>query len=266
MVSVKTLGILTLSLAAATAASAAPVASNIAACVNPSTGAIRIVASVAQCVAGETGTVWAVVGPVGATGVTGAAGAQGATGPAGATGAQGPAGATGAQGSTGATGPVGAIGTTGPAGPQGPAGATGAAGGQVWSSSILLPATFATQVIIPPTGSSAPAAGVGGNVASLLPTPQACTLSNLSVLVLGAAGTSTMTTAMGIATPAQLNIGHVGEGDSCQITANNGNPVTCTAAAPIQIPAGDLLGIFLVNFSNPSDFANSKVYVSFTCD
>ncbi|MGB7984778.1 MAG: hypothetical protein WCF54_06425, partial [Terracidiphilus sp.] len=42
-----------------TAAMAAPASSNISACVNGSTGAVRIVASTSLCVAGETGTSWA---------------------------------------------------------------------------------------------------------------------------------------------------------------------------------------------------------------
>jgi hypothetical protein len=93
-----------------TAAMAAPVSTNVSACVNATTGAVRIVASTSLCVAGETGTSWALIGP---TGTTGAQGPQGAMGP------QGPTGATGAQGPTGATGP------TGPTGPQGPAGSYG---------------------------------------------------------------------------------------------------------------------------------------------
>jgi hypothetical protein len=59
--------------------------------------------------------------------------------------------------------------------------------------------------------------------------------------------------------------GGAGEGENCEIVANAGNPVTCTAATPIPIPAGYYFSIFLFNFTNPSDFANARVTVSFTC-
>jgi hypothetical protein len=76
-------------------------------------------------------TVWANVGPTGATGATGATGeigAIGATGPQGITGATGPQGATGAIGTQGAIGPTGSQGAIGPTGPQGDTGATGPQG------------------------------------------------------------------------------------------------------------------------------------------
>jgi hypothetical protein len=92
------------------AAMAAPVSTNVSACVNSTTGVVRIVASTSLCVAGETGMAWALTGPTGPTG------------PAGATGPQGTA------GNTGAAGPQGRTGATGPAGPAGPAGATGPTG------------------------------------------------------------------------------------------------------------------------------------------
>lgn len=122
MPSLKSFGVLAVSLLAGTAAMAGPVSSNISACVNSSTGAVRIVASTSLCVAGEIGTSWAVTGAVGPTGAIGAQGPPGATG---ATGAQGPAGPTGPAGAAGATG---ATGLTGPQGPQGPAGPTGPTG------------------------------------------------------------------------------------------------------------------------------------------
>src|ERR1035438_312601 len=71
MSSLKLLGVLGISLFASTSAMAAPVSSMISACVNTSTGAVRIVASTSLCVAGEVGTTWAVVGPTGPAGPTG---------------------------------------------------------------------------------------------------------------------------------------------------------------------------------------------------
>ena len=139
MFSLKRLGVLSCLLFVAAAAMAAPASTNISACVNTTTGAVRIVASTSLCGAGEIGMAWARGGATGATGAQGPAGAQGAAGalgpagPTGATGQTGPAGPTGATGQAGPagpTGPAGAIGATGPAGPQGPAGPTGATGPQ----------------------------------------------------------------------------------------------------------------------------------------
>lgn len=264
MAALNTFGVLALSLSAA-AASAAPVAANIAACVNSSTGAPRIVSSVAQCVAGETGTSWAVVGPVGATGATGvagAAGAKGATGPAGATGA------AGAPGSTGPQGPIGANGTTGPAGPQGPAGATGASAGQLWSANILLPSTVPNPLLAPPSGFSSPPSTGVTFAAVEQPVPQDCVLSDLSVVVLGAQNTSTLTVSVAMSTLDDLTNGQASLLESCTVTANSGNPVSCKAATPAYVTAGSY---FMVVFSSSSsksknlDFANTRAMVSFTC-
>ena len=104
---------------------AAPLSSTVSACVSSTTGAVRIVSSTVNCVTGETGTTWAVVGPVG---TPGAIGPQGATGLTGATGPSGPQGATGLTGATGSTGPQGATGLTGATGSTGPQGATGLTG------------------------------------------------------------------------------------------------------------------------------------------
>jgi hypothetical protein len=128
MSSLKYVGVLAFLLLASTAAMAAPVSSNISACVNNSTGAVRIVASTSLCVAGEIGTSWAVtgaVGPTGPQGPAGPAGPQGPQGATGATGAQGPIGNTGPQGTTGPAGPAGATGATGSTGAAGPAGPQG---------------------------------------------------------------------------------------------------------------------------------------------
>jgi hypothetical protein len=62
------------------------------ACVNNSSGTIKIVSATAQCANNEIRLVWNADGVAGATGPTGATGATGATGPTGATGATGPSG------------------------------------------------------------------------------------------------------------------------------------------------------------------------------
>ena len=107
---------------------AATTAGVIYACVNNSSGTIKIVAAGETCPTNWTALSWSDQGSAGATGATGATGPAGATG---ATGATGPAGATGPTGAAGATGAVGATGPAGPTGAtgaQGPTGATGAQG------------------------------------------------------------------------------------------------------------------------------------------
>jgi hypothetical protein len=95
------------------------------ACINNSTGAIRIVNQSTVCKTGEHEIQWNQAGPQGPKGATGAQGpkgATGATGPKGATGPQGPQGPQGTKGATGATGATGPQGPQGVQGPQGPAG------------------------------------------------------------------------------------------------------------------------------------------------
>ena len=133
-------GVLAASLLVGTAAMAAPVSMNISACVNSSTGAVRIVATTFLCVAGEVGMSWALVGPVGVTGPQGPAGPTGATGPAGASGAAETYGSAGPQGPAGAAGTPGATGAPGSTGPTGPAGAIGPFAGGAYSASVDYPA------------------------------------------------------------------------------------------------------------------------------
>jgi hypothetical protein len=115
MSSRNSLGVLVCSLLLGTAAMAAPLATQVNACVNSTTGAVRIVSSTTLCVAGESGMTWALVGPAGPIGPPGPAGATGSAGAIGPAGGVGPAGAVGPAGPTGPTGPTGATGATGPA-------------------------------------------------------------------------------------------------------------------------------------------------------
>src|SRR5260221_440263 len=141
----------------------------ISACVNKSSGAVRIIMPSSTpshdgnderaddsptngCSKNETLLSWS---SQGATGPQGPSGATGPTGPQGSTGAEGTTGATGASGSTGPTGPEGlrglpgasgatgasgaggAIGATGPKGDTGAAGATGPKGDSGTSGSLV---------------------------------------------------------------------------------------------------------------------------------
>jgi hypothetical protein len=96
-------------------------AQQIFACVNATSGAVRIVAQGAACRTPESLVTWNVVGPQGPPGPAGPAGALGPPGP------QGPAGPAGALGPPGPQGPAGAD-VLGPPGPQGPAGPPGPPG------------------------------------------------------------------------------------------------------------------------------------------
>lgn len=134
----------------------------IEACVNDSSGTIKIVSATTPCSNNEIRLVWNREGLAGATGATGPTGATGAQGPAGATGATGATGASGADGASGAAGATGPTGPQGPAGPAGPTGATGAAG-----ASGANGATGATG----PQGIQGPAGPAGGGQPSAPPQP-----------------------------------------------------------------------------------------------
>jgi collagen triple helix repeat protein len=97
-------------------------AQQIFACVNATSGAVRIVAQGVACRTPESLVTWNVVGPQGPPGPAGPAGALGPPGP------QGPAGSGGPQGSAGQQGPAGPQGMSGERGPYGPAGPKGEPG------------------------------------------------------------------------------------------------------------------------------------------
>ena len=101
------------------------------ACVQNSTGTVRIVTSGEACASNATLLSWSQQGPAGPTGPTGPTGPEGATG---ATGPAGPTGATGPTGPTGATGPEGPSGATGPAGTTGQSAQTAFGTGSLWVS------------------------------------------------------------------------------------------------------------------------------------
>jgi len=99
------------------------------ACVNNSSGTIKMVAQGTICENGATMFTWNVTGAIGPQGPAGPAGPQGSTGATGATGVTGPAGPAGPQGPAGPSGPQGPIGLTGLTGPAGAQGPQGPAGG-----------------------------------------------------------------------------------------------------------------------------------------
>ena len=105
----------------------------LSACVDKSTGAMRMSNS---CTSNETAVSWNIAGPTGATGAKGDRGEKGLTGSTGGTGRAGNTGATGAKGERGEkglTGATGATGKPGPTGPRGPSGgATGASAYDLW--------------------------------------------------------------------------------------------------------------------------------------
>ena len=112
----------------AAAAYANQPASEIYACVNNSSGTIKVVSATGTCAANEMRLVWNTQGPQGPAGAPGPAGPQGPVGPVGPQGPQGPQGVQGLTGPQGEKGDTGAIGATGPQGPRGDTGATGAQG------------------------------------------------------------------------------------------------------------------------------------------
>src|SRR5450631_191025 len=127
------------------------------ACINNSTGAIRIVSKSTVCMSAEHKINWNQVGPQGPQGPKGP---QGATGPRGATGPQG------AKGPQGATGPQGAIGPQGATGPQGAIGPPGVSAGSSGLGSASSLVGFPGHVIA--QTSNVPVAGVYYIAASAL--------------------------------------------------------------------------------------------------
>lgn len=222
-------------------------------------------------------------GPAGATGAigpAGPAGADGARGPAGGFGPQGPMGLpglpgpvgpqgpAGSNGTPGAQGPAGAAGAPGPAGSTGPIGPVGpAAGGQVWAANLLLPASIGGDLTAVPSGAGLANATSPATVQeAVLPVPQGCTtVSGLSVTVLGAQGTSTTFVAAGVATLAQVVGGAGSSNVFCQLTANNGAPISCTSTGTESVSTSDFLDVFFTQFSNAADFQNARAYTSFAC-
>jgi hypothetical protein len=98
------------------------------ACINNSSGTIKMIDESKTCANNEVKIEWNQVGPKGDKGDTGNTGPQGEPGAKGDTGTQGPQGEPGAKGDTGAQGPQGEPGTKGDTGTQGPQGEPGTKG------------------------------------------------------------------------------------------------------------------------------------------
>jgi hypothetical protein len=115
------------------------------------------------------------------------------------------------------------------------------------------------------TGLALPTSPTQVQVASL-PVPTGCaTVSNLTVTVLGAQGTSTVFVAAGTVTPAQLTGGGGDSNVFCQITSANGALASCSSTGTESVGPSEFLDVFLTQFSNPADFQNARVYAAFTC-
>jgi hypothetical protein len=273
MSSLKSLGVLFCPLLLGTAALAAPISTQVIACVNSTTGAVRIVSSTALCVAGESAMTWALVGPTGPAGPVGGPGPIGPAGAAGPAGSVGRAGAAGAAGPVGPIGPAGAAGAAGSAGPAGPSGPAGPAGSSstFYSTALELPGFTATAWN--------PVSGINGfnnfnthpNPLALTPlilneivqatVPNACTLNNLSVRVspnipaLAAGGNDTLTFSMmhnGVITAL-----------SCTLTVSSTAIETCSDASnPVSVNAGDLIAFYFTNSNSADKFNSPAVWVA----
>lgn len=199
-------------------------------------------------------------------GSAGPIGPQGPQGPTGATGATGPQGLPGA---TGATGPQGPTGATGPQGATGATGATGPAGGQIWSSNFVLPPAITAGMS--GAGIVALASGNGGVasqnvIGSVLPVPQNCTVSGFKAVQFGAGNASTMQVVLAVGTDASVATGYLTAIPlSCILTANSGGFSSCSAPGSTVLSAGQLIAVGVFNFSDPPDFQNARLMVSFVC-
>lgn len=183
-------------------------------------------------------------------------------------GQQGPQGAPGATGPAGPMGPMGLPGAAGPVGPQGPAGAMGPAGGQVWSSNMLLPAQVTTSdsqhgILGLASGASNASQDIA---AQALPVPQNCTASGFKATELGATGSSTVVVTVAVATASTLagNLAY-STALNCQLTAANGAPATCTSTGTQSFNTTQFFEVAAYNFTNPSDFNNARILISYVC-
>ena len=218
----KSLAVLVSSFLVGTAAMAAPVSTNVSACVNSTTGAVRIVASTSLCVAGETGMSWALVGPTGPTG---------------------PAGATGPHGSTGATGPQGPAGPTGSAGPAGPAGPAGSSGlGLVFAAAFLYPTVFTPSGFFFSPNATGDATQSGNLILynqAQIPMPVACAFDSLYVYAgavqygLGGGGPITIT----------LWVNNVATALSVNVDNTSGASSANQTGASVSVNPGDTIAL-----------------------
>jgi hypothetical protein len=106
--------------------------------------------------------------------------------------------------------------------------------------------------------------------AVVLTPPQDCVGSNFQVTVLGATGTSTAFVYVGASTEAWLSGGILGTSPlQCTVTANNGNPVTCSSSATFGFGPSSYpylsLALSTENSATPADFDNARVLASFVC-
>ena len=230
-------------------------------------------------------------GPAGVPGPTGTAGPQGVAGPVGPTGSigptggvgpQGPVGQTGATGSTGMSGMLGAAGAQGPTGPQGVTGPTGAqgkagAGYQIFSANFSFPASSPSDVGAAALGvtQAAPLDNQDGLSGFGVTSPvrplyfrNNCFVSNLQVTVFGAQGTSAATigTVSSTATSADAGDTYAQFADVCTVHANNGSPVSCTTGGPVPGSPDAVYVSLVALLDTPSDYANARAMVSFTCN
>jgi hypothetical protein len=202
---------------------------------------------------------------IGAIGLQGPKGDTGAVGPVGPVGPIGPVGPTGATGATGPTGPTGSTGAKGDTGSQ------GVAGGQVWSSTINMPGSIYVTAMGVPTGFSNGIDYYKANTTldqeQFLPIPQNCTAKSFNVTVLGAQNTSTAYVTIGYSSPTWLsqNPNSAYPSIGCTVTANNGNPVSCSTSSTWYFSQGTPITIAVTDFDNVSDFENTRVMTSFVC-
>jgi hypothetical protein len=218
----------------------------------------------------DIGPIQGPAGPVGAQGPQGAPGQAGAMGLPGAPGVAGPIGPAGATGQTGAAGPMGAPGVAGPAGPAGPAGTALSS----FTANFLIPGNVQGNdfVIAPPVGASnAVTLGYPANYSAVaLPSSQACNNATLNVTVFGATGQSSVY--IDLLGFVGTDFGVPSDQVLCQVTSNNGAPVSCTNPAgydPANFKPGEFLffAVYVGSGSGDiSDYRNAHVLAYSTCN
>ena len=100
---------------------------------------------------------------------------------------------------------------------------------------------------------------------TMLAVPSACTVGQFTVTVLGAAGTSTAAAFLGATTDPTGNLNE-GGALTCDITANNGAPVSCNSPSTYPLPAGSYVNFVVESFTHSSDFSGARAFMSFVCE
>lgn len=131
---------------------------------------------------------------------------------------------------------------------------------------MLVPASNPGSIVGSPVGTSTGTyATLGNDEMVSMQIPQNCTVSNFSVEVLNAQGTSSAQVMLIFTNPGSIQGNGYGGFSRCTVTASNGVPVSCTDTGTYSASTPAYLSILMSGFTNGADFQNANVMTSFVC-